>query len=215
MYSSKLLLRAVNECRRVTSETVARATTRYIVGTLGRYMSTTHTRATNTDKRDDHCSRKWDYQVTPFGRLIVNTGDHLDVRIESLCPDEYPHMDRFVMDACQAGVVDVPGAGTASLLDRIECQQQDDNIVVTVADVSGNDRCSTAECHIKIPVKFGEQGFHVATDYSQSSSLTLWIWHNKMIINLLLRTAHAMVNQSQDAFLLQSQHIQWESLFHW
>ena len=171
MYSSKLLSRAVNECRRVTSETLVRATSRYIVGTLGRYMSTTHTRATKTDTRDDNCSRKWAYQVTPFGRLIVNTGDHLDVRIESLCPDEYPHMDQFVMDACQPGVV--AGAGTASLLDRIECQQQDDNIVVTVADVSSNDCCSTAECHIKIPVKFGEQGFYIAIGYSQSSALTL------------------------------------------
>lgn len=186
MYSSKLLLGAVNECRRVTSEALARSTSRYIVGMHGRYISTTHTRATNTDKRDDNCSRKWDYQVTQFGRLIVNTSDHLDVRIESLCPDEYPHMDRFVMDVCQ------PGGVTASLLERIQCQQQccqqDDNIVVTVADVSGNDRCSTAECHIQIPVKF-DVAVHVTGDKSVSLQTT-----ENSYIDISVALGHCMLH---------------------
>ena len=143
----------MNECRYFGSEALARVTAKYVgvAGAFGRYMSTTpHSPETNTGEAGENCIRKWDYQVTPFGRLIVNTSDHLDVRIESLCPDKYPHMDRFVMDVWN------PGGVPASFLDRVECKQQNQNIVVTVSDDDSNDRCSTAQCHIQMPVKFGE-----------------------------------------------------------
>ena len=152
MHSCKLL-RLMNECQYFGSQILARATTKCVAsGTVGRYMRLStirHTPETNTGELEG--DRKWDFQVTPFGRLIVDTNGHLNVRIDSLCPQKYSHMDWFVMDVCHP---DNTPPVEGSILDRVECVQRDQSIVVTVSDDEHRD--SAAECHIQIPVKFGE-----------------------------------------------------------
>ena len=173
MHSCKLL-RLVNECYYFRPQILTRAATKYVAsgGAVGRYMRLStirHTPETNTGETSNkNSNRKWDFQVTPFGRLIVDTNDRLNVRIESLCPQKYPHMDWFVMDEYHNhpdNISPVPG----SILDRVKCVQRDQSIVITVSDDGDCDYA--AECHIQIPVKFGE--YKIKTRFCQDRNAYL------------------------------------------